>query len=60
MVALTEASGRLLARPNVGQRVETISDRTVRRIIVGANEIRYEVVDEDIRVARIFHTKEER
>jgi plasmid stabilization system protein ParE len=58
--ALSEAPNRLLIQPRVGQRIETITSREVRRIVVGQYEIRYAVVGEVTRVVRIFHTREER
>lgn len=60
MLSLTEAPARLLRQPAIGQRIESIPGRTARRIVVGAYEIRYEVAGEDIRISRIFHTKEDR
>jgi plasmid stabilization system protein ParE len=60
MLSLTEAPDRLLRQPAMGQRVESIKGRSVRRMIVGAYEVRYELVGEDIRISRIFHTREER
>jgi plasmid stabilization system protein ParE len=60
MEALTEAPNRLLLQPHIGQRVDSITKREVRRILVGDYEIRYSVVGEEILIARIFHTREER
>lgn len=60
MLSLTEAPDRFLRQPAMGQRVESIKGRSVRRMIVGAYEVRYELVGEDIRISRIFHTREER
>lgn len=58
--ALSAAPNRLQNQPRAGQRVETITSREVRRIIVGQYEIRYDVAREIIRVLRIFHTREDR
>ena len=58
--ALSEAPSRLQSQPRIGQRVETITSREVRRIVVGQYEIRYDIVGEVVRVLRIFHTREER
>jgi plasmid stabilization system protein ParE len=60
MQSLTEAPARLLMQPGIGQRIEAISDRTVRRIVVGRYELRYEITGEEIRISRIFHTREDR
>lgn len=58
--ALREAPNRLQMQPHAGQRIETITSREVRRIVVGHYEIRYAVVGEVIRILRIFHAREER
>lgn len=58
--ALMEAPARLLLQPHMGQRIETITARDVRRILVGQYEVRYTLVGEEIRISRIFHTREER
>ena len=60
MEALTEAPNQLLIQPRIGQRIDSIGGRDVRRILVGDYELRYLVVGEEIRIARIFHTREER
>lgn len=58
--ALAIAPNNLLLQPRIGQRLDAISRRETRRIFVGHYEIRYELRGEDIRVLRIFHTREER
>ena len=58
--ALAEAPNRLVLQPHIGERVETITARDVRRILVGDYEIRYYVLDEEIRALRIFHSRENR
>ena len=60
MDALTEAPNRLLLQPHIGQRIDSITGREARRILVGDYELRYYVLGEEVRVARIFHTREER
>jgi plasmid stabilization system protein ParE len=60
MEALTAGPNQLLLQPHIGQRVESISGHEVRRILVGDYEVRYSVVGYDIRLLRIFHTREER
>lgn len=57
---LAEAPNRLVLQPHIGERVETITARDVRRILVGDYEIRYDVLDEEIRALRIFHSRENR
>ncbi|MEQ1901757.1 MAG: type II toxin-antitoxin system RelE/ParE family toxin [Devosia sp.] len=58
---------RLLAAPNVlvvnpalGARVENLEEQGVRRLVVSAYEIRYQVVGEVVEILRVFHTRENR
>ena len=60
MDVLTEAPNQLLLQPHIGQRIDSIGGHDVRRILVGDYELRYSLVGEEIRVARIFHTREDR
>jgi plasmid stabilization system protein ParE len=60
MLVLTEAPEQLILQPRIGQRVETITAREVRRIFVGDYELRYVVVGQRIEIARVFHTRENR
>lgn len=60
VATLFEAPQRLLLQPRMGPRVEGNFDGEVRRLLMGQYEIRYELTGEDIRILRIFHTREER
>ena len=51
---------RIPSRPRLGQRLREFSPREVRRLLVGAYEIRYELTARDTFVLRIFHAREER
>ncbi|MFI4934202.1 MAG: type II toxin-antitoxin system RelE/ParE family toxin [Caulobacterales bacterium] len=57
---LNRAALRLRDFPRVGMRVEHYSPREVRRIIVGAYELRYEVIGEEVFVVRVWHGREDR
>jgi len=58
--ALSQAPLHLLLQPHIGQAVETIPSREVRRVLIGQYEVRYALVGEEIRIVRIFHTREDR
>ncbi|MHB1111184.1 MAG: type II toxin-antitoxin system RelE/ParE family toxin [Devosia sp.] len=51
---------KLLEYPRLGERVDEMESREVRRIFVRDYELRYEVVEETIYVVRIWHTRENR
>jgi hypothetical protein len=46
--------------PRRGPRLEQFADREVRRLIVGAYEIRYEINGDVIRLLQIWHAKQAR
>ena len=58
--ALTSAPDKLKQFPRRGGRLEQFVDREVRRLIVGAYEIRYEINGETIRLLQIWHGREDR
>jgi plasmid stabilization system protein ParE len=58
--ALTRAAGQLSRYPRLGERLDQFPANEVRRIIVGQYEIRYEIRDATIYVARLWHTRENR
>lgn len=58
--ALLVAPLRLLDYPRAGERIERTGDIELRRIYVENYEMQYEVLQEVIRIARIFHMREER
>lgn len=57
---LRKAPRRLLDIPRLGERIDALSQREVRRMIVGAYEIRYEIVETTIFILRIWHCREYR
>ena len=58
--ALTKAPIVLLTNPRIGEQLFQFEPREVRRILVGAYEIRYELQDSIIYILRLWHTREER
>ena len=58
--ALTAAPSRLLAHPRLGEKLEEFEPREVRRIVVGAYEMRYEIRASVIYVLRLWHAREDR
>ncbi len=58
LLAVTPA--RLRTHPRIGEKLEGFDAREVRRIIVGAYEIRYEVRSDEVVVLRVWHTREDR
>jgi plasmid stabilization system protein ParE len=51
---------RLIDYPRAGERVEGADEIELRRLLIDAYEIQYEVRPDEIVVARIFHMREER
>lgn len=58
--AITVTVGRLAQQPRLGVRLEGFEPHEVRRIIVKRYELRYALVDEQLQVLRLWHTREER
>ena len=58
--APTRAPIVLLCNPRIGEQLFQFEPREVRRILVGAYEIRYELQDSIIYILRLWHTREER
>lgn len=58
--ALYAAPERLLVHPRIGARVERYDEEEARRLIVDKYEIWYAILGEEIRILRVFHTKEDR
>jgi plasmid stabilization system protein ParE len=58
--ALVRAGGRLGAVPRLGERLDRYDPREVRRLAVGAYELRYEVRPERVVVLRVWHARERR
>lgn len=51
---------RIPAHPRLGHRLRGFSGREVRRLLIGAYEVRYELAGKDVFVLCIFHTREDR
>ncbi|MFT4181710.1 MAG: type II toxin-antitoxin system RelE/ParE family toxin, partial [Rhizobium sp.] len=51
---------QLLQYPRVGERLEEFEPRDVRRIVVGAYEMRYEIAASTVFILRIWHGREDR
>ncbi|MCH8544474.1 MAG: type II toxin-antitoxin system RelE/ParE family toxin [Alcanivorax sp.] len=57
---LTAAPGSLLANPRIGERLDEFQPRSVRRILIGQYEMRYEVAGNTVYILRLWHTREDR
>jgi plasmid stabilization system protein ParE len=51
---------RIPTYPRLGTRLREFEPREVRRVLVGDYEIRYELIEKDVIVLRLFHTREDR
>lgn len=60
VVRIIGAGERLGDSPRIGVRVEDYEEREVRRIIVDAYEVRYEITDDLVSILRVWHTREDR
>jgi plasmid stabilization system protein ParE len=60
VAALTSAPDKLKQFPRRGPRLEQFEGQEVRRLIVGAYDMRYEINGETIRILQIWHGKEDR
>ena len=58
--SLLAAPRRLVDYPRSGEPVEGAGDVELRRLLIDTYEIQYEVRTDEIVVARIFHTREDR
>jgi plasmid stabilization system protein ParE len=58
--ALTRAADQLSQYPRLGERLEQFASNEIRRIFVGNYEIRYEIREAVIYIARLWHTRENR
>lgn len=57
---LTAAPLVLLTNPRIGERLDEFEPRDVRRLLVGAYEIRYEISDATLYLLRLWHSREHR
>lgn len=51
---------RIPRQPRLGERLPGFGQREVRRVLVQAYEVRYEIAGADLTVLRVFHTREDR
>jgi len=58
--ALTKSPTILLTNPRIGEQLFQFQPREVRRILIGAYEVRYEIQASIIYVLRLWHTREDR
>ncbi|KAF0156359.1 MAG: plasmid stabilization system [Syntrophaceae bacterium] len=58
--SLTAAQARLKEYPRIGEKLEELEPREVRRILVNHFEMRCEIQESKIYLSRIWHTTEER
>jgi plasmid stabilization system protein ParE len=58
--ALTQAPVSLLTNPRIGEQLFQFGPREVRRIVIGEYEVRYEIVDSNIYILRLWHSRENR
>jgi len=57
---LVSAPDKLLGLPRMGERVEAIPDREVRRMLAAPYELLYEILPDEIAILRVFHPREDR
>jgi plasmid stabilization system protein ParE len=57
---LARAPNRLLDNPRIGEKLDAYSPREVRRIVLGAYEVRYEIADATIFILRLWRGREDR
>lgn len=57
---LHAAPSRLRDQPRIGEQIEHAGPREIRRLLIGDYEVHYEVRPDEIWIARIFHTLEDR
>lgn len=58
--AIRTNARRTLEHPQIGERVETLASREVRKLLIDQYELRYEVLPDVIRVLRVWHMREDR
>jgi plasmid stabilization system protein ParE len=57
---LSAAPTTLLTNPRIGEQLEEIEPRDVRRILVGHYDMRYEIAGSTIYLLRLWRTREDR
>lgn len=57
---LIAAPQQLVDHPRMGERLKNPGNLELRRFLVDDYELQYEVLPDEIRIARVFHMREER
>ncbi|TRW17591.1 type II toxin-antitoxin system RelE/ParE family toxin [Glacieibacterium frigidum] len=57
---LTTAPQRLIDFPRIAAPLRKFAPAEIRRLIVGDYEVRYQLVEDVIRVLSVYHTREDR
>lgn len=57
---LVRAPQMLLEHPRIGEQLLRFYPREIRRLLVDAYEIRYEIREDDLYILRIWHSREYR
>lgn len=60
VTALRNAVRQLATHPRLGPSLPGFEQRNVRRLVLGAYEMRYELAETSIHILRFFHTREDR
>lgn len=60
VTALRNGVRQLVAYPRLGPPLPGFESHDVRRLVIGAYEMRYELAGEAIHVLRFFHAREDR
>ncbi|MGK6312447.1 type II toxin-antitoxin system RelE/ParE family toxin [Neorhizobium sp. DT-125] len=58
--SLVAAPKKLIQHPRLGERLDEFAPREIRRLLIGAYEMRYEIQGSTIFLLRIWHTRENR
>jgi plasmid stabilization system protein ParE len=58
--SFTAAAKQLREHPRSGEVLEEFAPREIRRLIVGAYEMRYEITEQAIYILRLWHGHEDR
>ncbi|HEX7752280.1 MAG TPA: type II toxin-antitoxin system RelE/ParE family toxin [Novosphingobium sp.] len=56
--SLLRTPNKLIDYPRIGEKVDSYEPREVRRIIVGAYEMHYELIGETIYIVRVWRGRE--
>lgn len=60
VLRMAEGAERLAQFPRLGEHVEAIEAAEIRSFVIGDYEMYYEILDEEVVILRVFHTREER